>query len=407
MGYRFKKSSVTGFYCPGISTFDEYLTAVGITADSNGFLDTDDFINANLAPSTITSQYVDYYVDAVHSSTTGLYKGILASGYSGSPTMGYIKIPYYVNGSNSTLQMVLPGTTPHMRSLHTIYGGSDGRIARLTRTASELKLIDRSTNATIASWSKAYFPDKVIPLYVMCTCQAGGGGGSSSGLNSSGQSGIYTTSGGGGASGAVGWGIINLAIHSDIGITVGKYGSAAAKSAGGAGGPSTLFTYNTSTANRVDFCTAQGGGGGKGTAGGTAYSALTDWDVEVYQSTSATSSTWNTFGGGGGWDGSAGGKAGSNGRAPGGNLYIRTTPFVWPPSTNNSSSYLHPTQHNYGTKSGAGGGAGSWYGDGGNAATNAPGGNGGTGAGGAGGEFETGYWNGGGYGGEGFVTFYY
>lgn len=404
MGYKFHKSSVTGFYCPGISTFDDYLTAVGISADSNGLLDTDDFINANLAPSTITSQYVDYYIDAVHSSTTGLYKGILASGYSGSPTMGYIQIPYKINGSNSTLQMVLPGTTPHMRLLHTLWAGdSDSAIAKLERTPTQLKLTNRDTGATIATWSKAYFPDKVIPLFVMCTCQAGGGGGSSSGLNSSGSAGIYTTSGGGGGSGAVGWGIINLVTHPVIGIVAGKGGTAAAKSPGSEGGPSLLYDFNGSTY----FCDASGGGRGIGTAGGSGGAISTDWDVEVYQSTSATSSTWNTFGGGGGWDGSAGGNAGNPGRAPGGNLYIRTTPFVWPPSTNDSNSYLHPTQKNYGSKSGAGGGAGSWYGDGGNAATNSAGGAGGTGAGGAGGEFKTGTWLSGGRGGKGFVSFYY
>jgi hypothetical protein len=55
MGYRFHKDSISGFYCPGISTFAAYLTAVGISPDSNGFLDTDNFLSVNNAPSSISS----------------------------------------------------------------------------------------------------------------------------------------------------------------------------------------------------------------------------------------------------------------------------------------------------------------------------------------------------------------
>jgi hypothetical protein len=67
-----------------------------------------------------------------------LYRGILASGYSGCPYIGYIRIPYYVNGSNSTLQLVLPGTTPQMKTITSI-SPSSGWVT-VTRTATSLKI---------------------------------------------------------------------------------------------------------------------------------------------------------------------------------------------------------------------------------------------------------------------------
>lgn len=408
MGYKFHKDSVTGFYCPGISTFDAYLTAVGITADSSGFLDTDNFLSVNQAPSTISAQYKDYYKDSVDGDV-GLYRGILASGYSGCPYMGYIKIPYKVNGSNDTLQLVLPGTTPQMTTLTSI-SPSSGWVT-VTRTSTAL-------NVGSATYGKTQFADGVIPIFIAVECLGGGGGGSSSGMyGGSASAGI--TSGGGGGGGGFCVGLINLYTNPTLYFRAGAGGTASSKAVGGAGG-NTIITNNK---NAASVCVAYGGGGGtgansggsSGSSGGSGGSYAASFSASAYKGSSSTASSWTA------WTGTSGGSGGRGGHGAGGvsqkaaagsgvsnSGYFRTTPFLWPPGA--AGKYFSVSSHSGGSVSGnegGGGGGASQYSNGGNGVYNGKGGNGSYGSGGAGGDFKTGTWNSGGTGGDGWIYIYY
>lgn len=118
--FSFTRAAVKEFSCPGIADFDTYLKLIG--KDAQTIFNVAEFSTRYLADSTtltnLSNQYSSYYA--------GLHNGILYKNYSSSPTAGYIKLAYNISGiKDENLRLVLPGTTPHFKTLLTRRTGDE------------------------------------------------------------------------------------------------------------------------------------------------------------------------------------------------------------------------------------------------------------------------------------------
>ena len=113
--FKVKPSAVT-FTCNGIASFSDYLTLVGISTDSEGFVDLSKLCTQYAASETTKTNMkaqlnTKFYYDS--DTSKNLYNTWLYSQYPGT-VPGRITVPFQDSGTSQTI--VLPGTTPHFKT---------------------------------------------------------------------------------------------------------------------------------------------------------------------------------------------------------------------------------------------------------------------------------------------------
>ena len=157
--FKVKPSAVT-FTCNGISSFSTYLSLVGITTDSGGFVDLSQLCTQYAASTTTKNNMkaqlnTKFYYDS--DTSKNLYNTWLYSQYPGT-VPGRITVPFQDSGTSQTI--ILPGTTPHFKKrLVELIGG---KTYTVERTASALTI--KQGSSVIKTWYKSDFDDGVIPL---------------------------------------------------------------------------------------------------------------------------------------------------------------------------------------------------------------------------------------------------
>ena len=403
-GFKFKPSSITTFYCPGVSTFSEYLDLVGINTDVSGYLDVTQLLTTHKeSGANLSSRLKDYYY---YSDGTNLYNTWDGNTYP-MDCVGYIRLPFKVN--NSRPYIVLPGTTPHFNGFEILNASSNDW--SISRNSNNL-VVTNLTTGSVSTISKYSFPEGVVPILAAAIAQGGGGGGGCS---------KSTYSGCGGGGGGAAFGIINLAAASNVIIYVGSGGSGGVKDDfNGKHGGSTQIL-----AGSGGSLTGSGGGGGgsdssgRGGLGGEASAENLVDGVPIWPSTSGSTPDYQSaysWGGNGGMG--PGGTASDHGAK--GKCISTVTDrslFSSPNRMFLGMGGLGTSQTTAGiTVYGGGGGGASPFGYGGGGgvcwvaggslekAKAYPGANGG---GGGGGGFSTGLWVPGAAGGDGFAEITY
>ena len=400
--FKFKPDSVLEFHCPGIGTsttqaeavkyFNQYLTSIGKSVDSNGYLDTDTFMVRNATTSsyqtnTLDKQYSSYYMNG----STVLYKGCLYTNFSaGASFIGYVTLPFKVNGSN--VRLVLPGTLiTSYNNLGLINSGT----GTIQRTSSGITVGSQTTQST-------KFENQIVPLFCIVLAIGGGGGGSSS---------EALVAGRGGGGGAAAFGVINLLSNSALyNYSVGSGGTGGSHQSGdsatasrhdGSAGGSTILTAN---GGAITLISAGGGRGGvaQSTSCANGGSVSTN-NCPYYLYTSSTQTT-NKGGGKGSVDtATTGTTVTSVALSPYSSSTVRD--YLSNPTILSAKTYNPGASRNPG---GAGGGAtivlnGS---DGGSLSGSGVAGSNGYGTGGGGGGYLVGSYISGGKGGNGRIQFY-
>lgn len=412
-GFRFKPDSITGFHCPGVSSFDEYLTLAGISTDSEGYLNTNQFCTTYMASSSELTKRAEWYADEYSYSSGGnLYNTWNYMTYPApSSALGYVRLPFKVDGSSP--YMALPGTTPHFNTCLFTKTSGDWQIVR---TSTALTLKNASNGSISAQWFTNSFDCGVIPLFLAVVAIGGGGGGGSS-------AGLYSGHGGGG--GGAAFGILNIAKAGSAIIYVGAGGSGgdhdsnranphrgtgggATQIAGGDGGSFIAYGGQGGYAgNDSSYDTAINGQGGSGSVGNEV-NGLYYWSLTNPKNYSLKTTANGGDGGGLGYSGSDSGLE-----------YLGALSTVHNLGPFQSSTFAIGGQKGAGntftdsltTYYGGGGGGASINGSGGDggAVHSSDAGDAGStpGGGGGGGGFTTGKWRDGGNGGSGAVYIYY
>lgn len=295
--YKFKPESILEFKFPliGISTsaaqavsyFQTYLTLAGISTDENGYLDLDQFIsNYNLSSglaNTVASQYKEYYSNGNYA----LFNGALYDTLSDMPMVGYITLPFQVNGEN--IKAILPGTVPNFKTQIFQKETNASKII-IKRTKDQLTITNSSATSDNKTYANTAFDKNVVPFYLVFVLVGGGGGGSTQELLVAGRG------GGGGACAAA---VVGLVTDQNYQLNIGSYGaggthgsSDAADSSnhdGKIGGGTTLYSYQGTV-----LLSASGGYGGQASSstcasGGSVTRSATGNVYPVYKQSTSTS----------------------------------------------------------------------------------------------------------------------
>ena len=308
-GFKFKPDSITGFYCPGVDSFDEYLTLAGISTDSDGYLNTNQFCTTYMASDDELAKRAKWCADEYSYSSGGnLYNTWNYMTYPApGSALGYICLPFQVDGSSP--YMVLPGTTPHFNTC--LFEKTSGNW-QIERTSTALTLKNASNGSISAQWFASSFDCGVIPLFLAVVAIGGGGGGGSSASTYSGHGG-----GGGGAS----FGIFNIAKAGSAIIYVGSAGAKGdhdsgrdnphrgtaggnTQLAGGDGGSFIAYGgYGGYAGNDKDYNTSVNGGGGSASTSNV-LNGLYYWSITAPKSYSLITSASGGKGGIVGFNGS-------------------------------------------------------------------------------------------------------
>ena len=374
--YNIAVASATNFSCVGCTDFADYLTKVGIDtfkadgtsceASADGALVALDSLltmyNATSdTQSTLETNFNTMYKKTVSGTTSAFFKTICAEQFSTDAWIGKVTLPYMVGSNSTSINLVLPGTTPSFtKCIKTLYSNSTTYQYEIKRTADSLIIGD-------STYTKNNFAQGVIPLRLLVCVQASGGrGGDADGVSQSGCGG-----GGGGFVSAIidmstypNWSL-NVAQTTTGDITMrhssatpknktsiglfalgGSDGGTAANNQGG-GGPASV---TNSPACCWSLGTRAGASGGSTGSGGGSTAALTLYTMSTmraaYNGTSKTYSaksggTTDGFGGGGGASASHNGanaeKAGQSGAGGGGASYYL---FTYKTGSNGGAGYI-------------------------------------------------------------------
>lgn len=293
--FKVKPSAVT-FTCNGISSFSTYLSLVGITTDSGGFVDLSQLCTQYAASTTTKNNMkaqlnTKFYYDS--DTSKNLYNTWLYSQYPGT-VPGRITVPFQDSGTSQTI--ILPGTTPHFKKrLVELIGG---KTYTVERTASALTI--KQGSSVIKTWYKSDFDDGVIPLFLAFLITGGGGGGSSS-------KGTYSGYGGGGGGSRLG--ILNLCETGATGLALygGGGGAGAAHNAGGAKDGSSGTQGQIVVLGKGHSYVGEGGvgaiagsragAGGSSSKTGTVVSGIYWWDPKTASTASSVESSPGKTGG--------------------------------------------------------------------------------------------------------------
>lgn len=313
------------------------------------------------------------------------------------PTVGYITLPFKVNGEQ--IKVVLPGTICLFYNCIADISMSASTKFKFSRTSDAISIYYASDNTLYKTIPATSFDKGVVPFYAVFLCQGGGGGGSSS-------EGLVAGRGGGGGGFAAG--IIDIVQNNSFSFTVGGFGfggshvsgdgATASRHDGGTGSA----TYVSNYEGNSDLILAEGGWGG--VAADTAPSNATGGRGLI-----ASKVIPLRLGSGSDFEGSSGGTGlidqGSAATS------VSAKKLLIPGATGvlSSTSYGSNTTYSSGTMGSLGGGAGgpSWFANGGNGGDGANvGSNGSNGAGGGGGGYLIGSYIRGGAGGNGSIKIY-